>query len=73
MSAVQTAIQTHGARAVYAAANKAFSGDRSDLVSMGLQVANLADINAIQTEAFKQLSKADRVMDRAMLGGSTNR
>lgn len=67
MSAVQTAIQTHGARAVYAAANKAFAGDRSALVKMGLHVANMADINAIQTEAFRQLGPADKAIDLASI------
>ena len=63
----QTTIQTHGARAVYAAANKAFSGDRSALVKMGLRVVNMADINAIQTEAFKQLGPADKAIDLASI------
>jgi len=65
MSAIQTAIQTHGARAVYAAANKAFAGNRSALASMGLQVVDLSDINAIQTEAFRQLGDADKAIDFA--------
>ena len=67
MSAVQTSIQTHGARAVYAAANNAFAGNRAVFVAMGLQVANLADINAIQTEAFKQLGPADKAIDLASI------
>lgn len=64
---IQTATRTHGARAVYAAANKAFGGNRSALVAMGLQVADLADINAIQTEAFRQLGPADKAIDLASI------
>lgn len=62
---IQAAIQMHGARAVYAAANLRFSGDSSKLAAMGLDAPTLADANEIQSEAFRQMGAADRAIDLA--------
>lgn len=62
---IQTAIQQHGARAVYAAANARMAGDRTKLAAVGLVADDLAQANMIQMEAFRQLGAADRAIDHA--------
>ncbi len=62
---ILAAIRTHGARAVYAAANARFAGDRSKLQAVGLIATDLATANEIQTEAFHQLGAADKAIDLA--------
>lgn len=62
---IQSAIQQHGARAVYAAANLRFAGDRSKLAALGLAAPTLADAGEIQSEAFRQMGAADRAIDLA--------
>ena len=65
MPKVQAAIQQHGAKAVYEAANRRFARDPSKLAAMGLYAPTLADASEIQSEAFRQMGAADRAIDLA--------
>lgn len=60
---IQTAIKTHGAKAVYAAGCQALEGDYSALQQMGLPAASLADAWAA-LGAHENMTMADRVADQ---------
>lgn len=64
--AIEAAIRQYGARKVYQAANAAFA-NRSSLQQIGLTAGNMADVNAVQAEAFRQLGKADKAIDYAQV------
>ncbi len=66
---IQAAIRTHGARKVYSVANSAFA-NRSVLSRIGLSAANMADVNEVQAEAYRQLGEADQAIDLAQATAS---
>lgn len=71
---VNAAISAHGAKAVYDAANRQFAGDKlRGLASVGLVATNLAEVDAVQTEAFRQLGPAARAIDHAQVTASLER
>lgn len=64
--AIAAAIRQHGARKVHKVANAAFA-NRAALQTIGLHADNMADVNAVQSEAFRQLGEADKAIDYAQV------
>lgn len=66
MSKIQQAIQQHGAKAVYQAANAQMAGNKAEgLAKVGLTAKTMGEVFAIQTEAYKQMGAADQAIDNA--------
>jgi len=70
---VQTAIDTHGAQTVYAAANSRLAGTHNDLTRVGLKAEDLGQANMIATIAFGQMSSLDQRADEASAESDLNR
>ena len=62
---ILAACKTHGAKHVYAAAYSAMSGQRDALVRVGLQAANMGDMDRIGRFAFGLLDAKERAADLA--------
>lgn len=63
------ALTTHGAEAVYKAANAALAGDYSRLAALGLDCTTLAEAFAAQASAFKAMGQGARARDQMEVNG----
>jgi hypothetical protein len=60
---IAAAIARHGAKAVHDAAYKWLQGNRKPLEAVGLIAVDLAQADAIMSQAFKSLSARERAGD----------
>ncbi len=60
---IARAITRHGAKAVYDAAFARLSGDRQQLINIGLNAETLRDANEIMSIAYKSLTREQQAKD----------
>lgn len=70
---IQAAIDTHGAKTVYAAANSRLAGSHNELKRVGLKAEDLGQTNMIAKIAYGQMSSVDQRADEASAESDLNR
>ncbi len=63
MADYKTAIQTHGASAIYRACIARLNGNRDPLLVYGLDLSDLGAVNDLMSAAYRSMSKADQAAD----------
>ncbi len=70
---IQTAIDTHGAKTVYEAANSRLVGSHRELAHVGLRAEDLAQADLIASSAYNQMNEVDQRADEASAESDLNR